>query len=251
MSADIYGDPALLAQYLHFHYAEEKDYLPWPCGPREALEFPRRCAVLLLEEMRAAPALSSGIPRVVELGCAVGRASFELSAAAFVEALDYSAPFIRAAQRLNEEGKIPYSFAWEGNQLRDFIAYRPQHACPERIRFIQGDACAPPEAWGDFDGLLMANVLCRLPDPAACLRHLPRLVRSGGVAVITTPCSWSEDFTPPHAWLCGSGSTLQSIRSALDGAFRLRRTLDMPMLIREHARKYQWTVTQASVWERV
>jgi SAM-dependent methyltransferase len=251
MSADAYSDPVLLAQYLHFHYAEEADYLPWSAGPREALEFPRRCAALLLGEIGAAPALPSGIPRVVELGCAVGRASFELSASASVDALDYSDPFIAAALCLKDEGILPYSFGWEGDQVREFTAHRPPHARPERIRFIQGDACAPPAAWRDFDGLLLANVLCRLPDPAGCLRHLPRLVRPGGVAVVTTPCSWSAAFTPPEAWLCASGSTLEGIRAALDGAFRLRRTLDMPMLIREHARKYQWTVTQASVWERV
>ena len=30
----------------------------------------------------------------------------------------------------------------------------------------------------------------------------------------------------------------------------LRQTLDLPFLIREHRRKYQWSVAEASLWQR-
>lgn len=246
MSAATYEQPEILAQYLHFHYACAEDYLPWPGAPAEALDFPRRCAEVLLAELSGGKGA-----RVAELGCAVGRAAFELSAVAeSVDALDFSGAFIAAAQRLQAEGKLAYRFALEGGRVADFLARLPSVARPERVRFVQGDACAPPEDWSGFDGVLLANLLCRLPDPRACLRHLVRLVRPGGVALITTPCSWSADFTPPEAWLCQEGTTLEGIARTLEPQFRMRRSMDMPMLIREHARKYQWTVVQASVWEQ-
>jgi hypothetical protein len=34
------------------------------------------------------------------------------------------------------------------------------------------------------------------------------------------------------------------------GEFNLVTTKDLPFLIREHARKFQWSVAQASIWQR-
>lgn len=244
MSGGAYEAPALLAQYLHFHYAAPEEYLPWEGGPVEALDFPRRCAEVLVREMGRAG-------RVAELGCGVGRAALELSAfCERVDALDYSERFITAAERIRVEGGMDYEFVLEGGRVAWWRARCPAGARPERVRFVRGDACAPPEDWRDYDGVLLANVLCRLPDPATCLRHLRRLVRSGGVVLITTPCSWSEVFTPRERWLCRDGATLEGVAAVLGEDFAPRKVFDLPMLIREHARKYQWTVAQASVWER-
>jgi hypothetical protein len=45
-------------------------------------------------------------------------------------------------------------------------------------------------------------------------------------------------------------STLQGLKNRLEADFQLLQTLDLPFLIREHARKYQWSVAQASCWLR-
>ncbi len=50
---------------------------------------------------------------------------------------------------------------------------------------------APPSSWR------------RLPDPRAFLSSLPRLLHPGGVAVIVSPYSWLEEYTPQPAWLGG------------------------------------------------
>lgn len=68
----------------------------------------------------------------------------------------------------------------------------------KRINFFHGDACALPKYAEDesfktkFDGVIMANLLCRLPDPHACLNGLDKIVNKGGVVVITTPLTWLE-----------------------------------------------------------
>lgn len=68
----------------------------------------------------------------------------------------------------------------------------------KRINFFHGDACdlsnyAEDESFKTkFDGVIMANLLCRLPDPHACLNGLDKIVNKGGVVVITTPLSWME-----------------------------------------------------------
>jgi hypothetical protein len=40
------------------------------------------------------------------------------------------------------------------------------------------------------------------------------------------------------------------LQTHLKPAFSLTHHFDLPMLIRDHRRKYQWTVTEASVWRR-
>jgi len=45
-------------------------------------------------------------------------------------------------------------------------------------------------------------------------------------------------------------TTLESLSGLLGRDFGLQRTLDLPFLIREHARKFQWSVAMATVWIR-
>ena len=104
------------------------------------------------------------------------------------------------------------------------------------------------EDLGEFDIVHGANLLCRLSEPKRFLKRLPTLVKSGGQLILTTPCTWMEEFTPRENW--PTGSTLDFLRENLDESFELQKTLDMPFLIREHRRKFQWTVSQASVWTR-
>jgi len=117
-----------------------------------------------------------------------------------------------------------------------------------RLRFEPGDACAlAPELQG-FDAVLLANVLCRLPDPAACLQRMQganALVKPGGILVMTTPLSWLEAYTPKARWLHGIAS-IQEIMTE----FELLHEEELPFTIREHQRKFEYIITQASVWRR-
>ncbi len=73
--------------------------MPYDFGPRDGARFPARCAELVAKH---APASADGAPRrALDVGCAVGGASFEL-ARSFdsVVGLDFSHAFIHAAKRL-------------------------------------------------------------------------------------------------------------------------------------------------------
>jgi 2-polyprenyl-3-methyl-5-hydroxy-6-metoxy-1,4-benzoquinol methylase len=43
---------------------------------------------------------------------------------------------------------------------------------------------------GEFDAVLAANLLCRLPSPEAFLNRTATLVKPGGVLVMVSPYSW-------------------------------------------------------------
>lgn len=96
-----YESDALLQQYLVFHYASAKEQFPYDFGGADALGFPERCALSGPDYDR----LSSG-GGALDLGCAVGRSSFELARRfARVIGIDYSQGFIDAANRLKLDGR--------------------------------------------------------------------------------------------------------------------------------------------------
>jgi hypothetical protein len=73
-------------------------------------------------------------------------------------------------------------------------------------------------------------------------------VKPGGELVLTTPCTWLEEFTPPGNW--PAEGTFAWLQSELAGDFELVAEHDEPFLIRETARKFQWTVAMLTRWKR-
>lgn len=248
-----YESDRMVAEYLLFHYGTAADLLPSFAGaasPAGVLEFPARCVTETFDHL--APG-----GRALDLGCAVGRAAFEFTRLGLdAVGLDYSRAFIAAAERLRAQGVILAKRKCEGEIGTDFAARVPEGADPARVRFLQGDAMEPPPDLGVFDAVLMANLIDRLYDPAKCLRHLPGLVKPGGQLVITSPYTWLDEFTPREKWLGGvfKGGvpvrTLDGLRAALEPVFSLVRVLNLPFIIREHDRKFQWSIAEASVWRR-
>ena len=102
---------------------------------------------------------------------------------------------------------------------------------------------------GEFDRVLAANLLCRLREPTLLLARLPDLVREGGELILTTPCTWLEEFTPRNHW--PQGETLEWLKTKLKGSFDLLEEHNEPFLIRETARKFQWTVALLTKWRRI
>lgn len=242
---NIYESRRLLNEYLLFHYGSAAEIFPWNFGPKEALNFAERTVTELLDESR----LSTIHPnsRALDLGCAVGRSAYELAVLfPHVTAIDYSQSFIDAADVIRRTGMLPYERLDEGLATAKLTAFRPQHGHPDRIRFEQGDAMDLRKDLGEFDVVHAANLLCRLTTPARLIERLPNLVKPGGQLLLTTPCTWLEEFTPPENW--PQGATLLWLNEVLKPNFELDYQSNMPFLIREHHRKFQWSVALATRW---
>ncbi len=245
-----YESDKALSEYLLFHYGSPEDVLPHEFGPTTALDYPVRCVRHNLT--------TEDIPenaKALDLGCAVGRSTFELAALCqSVIGIDYSQRFIDAANDLKANGSLPYEFLEEGKVTKSATASLSDQIDVSRVTFEQGDAMDLRKDLGSFDIVLAANLLCRLTEPLKLLNRLPELVNPGGTLILCTPCTWLEEFTPSANWLGGlpdgPKSTLEGLSEQLSANFELKSTRDMPFLIREHARKYQWSVALASVWKR-
>ena len=147
---NFYDTDRAVSEYLLFHYGRAEDLLPHAFGPTDALEYPARCVSECLD-VEALPENA----RALDLGCAVGRSTFELARhCGEIIGIDFSQPFIDAAVDLQTQGCADYSYAVEG-ELRQTASVEIDPAIDRsRVSFEQGDAMDLRDHLGQFDVLL-------------------------------------------------------------------------------------------------
>lgn len=159
----------MLSEYAEFHYGESYFDVP---------NFQKAIAQIAIEKMGDKPA-----KHALDLGCAVGRASFEL-ARHFdqVTGIDFSARLINLGVQLKRDGVIRYAVADEG----DLLLYREQRLenfgledNAHKVDFMQGDACNLKSVYNNYDLILAANLLDRLYDPILFLKQIHERINVG------------------------------------------------------------------------
>jgi SAM-dependent methyltransferase len=201
----------------------------------------------------------------------VGGSSFELAKTfGHVDAFDYSESFIRAAQRMKtaHDEEVVFRVPVEAELFETVKVVHEEGVTRQiisKVDFFVGDACDMRGMIQDgrlsttYDGVILSNLLCRLPDPLACLEALPLILNPGGVVVMVTPFSWLDEFTPRDKWLGGfydDSGTAVSSKDMLTGVmeklgFESIYEEQMPLVIREHQRKYQYIISEATGWRKL
>ena len=236
-----------ISQYLEFHYGDE--YF----GVKN---FPKACIDTLFEK-----AGNITFKRALDLGCAVGRSSFELAKKVeLVEALDFSTRFIRNAQSLVEHGSVRYLITDEGDLSTLKQVSLENLGLTEtvsRVEFSQGDASNLKPIYQNYDLIFAGNLIDRLYEPAAFLSTIHERMNSGGLLVLTSPYTWLEEFTKKENWIGGykdngeNKTTLDGLHEILGKNFELfAEPVDIPFVIRETARKHQHTLAQMTIWKK-
>jgi 5-histidylcysteine sulfoxide synthase/putative 4-mercaptohistidine N1-methyltranferase len=242
----LYETDGLVTQYLEFHYGE---------APLGVPNFPRACVEATL------PLVSPDRRgRCLDIGCSVGRSAFEFARHfAHVDALDFSARFIQAGVRLQEGGEVHYEIPTEGELTANrSIALDPLGLAEagSRVLFMQGDACNLKAIYTGYDLVFAGNLIDRLYDPALFLAGIGGRLLPGGLLVITSPYTWLEDYTPKEKWLGGRRehgeplTTFAGLQRHLSGGFAFVHRQDIPFVIRETARKHQYSIAEMTVWRR-
>lgn len=246
--ASHYETDRLLSEYAEFHYGDEYFGVP---------NFPRALAELAIAAMAGRPARTA-----LDLGCATGRATFEL-ARHFeqVTGLDFSARFIGLGSQFAEQGTLRYTLTDEG----ELVSYRERHladlgldAVRHKVEFIQGDACNLKPLHTGYDLILAANLIDRLHHPRQLLEKIHSRLNPGGLLIITSPYTWLEEHTAREEWIGGfkkdgeNFSTLDGLKQILGQRFRLiGEPQSLPFVIRETRRKFQHSLSEATIWERL
>lgn len=244
---NIYETDELVGQYCDFQYGDE--YFG-------VMNFAKACAQKAIGYSK-----STQQCKALDLGCATGRASFELAQAFdHVDGVDYSQAFIDAAIELQKSGRISYAQNGEGdlkNQiLVDMTMFSFRDACV-KAAFFQGDACALAEQFTGYDLVMATNLIDRLYQPQLFLQTIHQRIHSGGFLVLTSPYTWREEYTQKKFWLGGyvdeygkEITTLSGLQKILEENFEFIGTEDIPFVIRETQRKFQHTIAEMSVWKK-
>jgi putative 4-mercaptohistidine N1-methyltranferase len=244
---NIYETDALVSQYCDFQYGDAY----FGVG-----NFAKTCAQKAIGYTK-----STQQKRALDLGCATGRASFELTQAFdHVDGVDYSQAFIEAAEELQKNGRIRYAQNAEGELkkqiLVDMTMFSFRDSCVKAV-FTQGDACDLAPQFNAYDLVLATNLIDRLYEPQLFLNRIHERINTDGFLILTSPYTWLEEYTQKKFWIGGyvdeSGrevSTLEGLTQLLEPNFELIATEDVPFVIRETARKFQHTIAQMSVWKK-
>jgi putative 4-mercaptohistidine N1-methyltranferase len=244
---NIYETDELVSQYCDFQYGDEHFGV---------MNFAKACAQKAIGYTK-----STQQKRALDLGCATGRASFELTQGFdHVDGIDYSQAFIDAAIELQKNGRISYAQNGEGeltNQiLVDMTIFGFRDSCVKAV-FSQGDACNLAPKFKEYDLVMATNLIDRLYEPQLFLNTIHERINPDGFLVLTSPYTWLEEYTQKKFWIGGyvdengcEVSTLEGLTKLLEANFELVVTEDVPFVIRETARKFQHTISQMSVWKR-
>lgn len=242
-----YSSDALLGQYFELHYGA--DYF-------QEKNFLQNIIAILMENY---PNYAKKY-KCLDMGCAVGRSSFEL-ARYFDEVIgvDFSARFIQAADRLKKLGKINYQVTTEGSLTEEkTIKLKDLKLAHENIKFLQGDACNLHAHLTDFDLILASNLIDRLYDPQKFLISIKTRLVPEGILAISSPYTWLAEHTEPNKWLGGyfnaagkAVTTFEGLNTILTEDFDLiAGPIPVPFVIRETARKFQHNISELTIWQK-
>jgi 5-histidylcysteine sulfoxide synthase/putative 4-mercaptohistidine N1-methyltranferase len=243
-----YETDKLLSEYAEFHYGDEYFGVS---------NFSKALTDLALKALENKPK-----KRALDIGCATGRASFEL-AQAFeqVTGIDFSARFINLGVQLARGETLRYTLAEEG----ELVSYKSRSLqelglidSAQKVEFFQGDACNLKEQFAGYDFILAANLIDRLYSPAKFLQEIHQRLNLGGLLMMTSPYTWLAEHTSRDAWLGGfkkdgeSFTTLDGLHQHLDKHFkRIAEPQEVHFVIRETRRKFQHSLSEVTIWERI
>jgi 5-histidylcysteine sulfoxide synthase/putative 4-mercaptohistidine N1-methyltranferase len=242
---DIYESDELVSQYCEFQYGDT--YF----GVKN----------FAVETAKIASSFAVNRAKALDLGCATGRASFEL-AKSFdeVEGVDFSARFVQVGVKLKEDGYVAFHSSGEGDLFSNkkvTLEELGYENLKDKVSFWQGDACNLKPNFNSYDLIMATNLIDRLYNPRLFLDSVDERLNDDGILVITSPYTWQESSTVKELWLGGyvddNGveiKTIETLKKVLQEKFELIHLQDLEFVIKETPRKYQHTISELSVWKK-
>lgn len=200
---------------------------------------------------------------VLDIGCSVGRATFELAQAFTgpVLGIDLNFSMLKTAAAVLRRSEIEYPRRREG-VVYERVRFPVNFDHTWRADFWACDAAALPFADDAFSLAASLNVLDCVWSPYHHLQELSRVLQTGAKAIISTPYDWTSSATPIEAWLGGhsqrsehKGSGASVLRAFLESGdspeqikrLEMVREEDAEWTLRLHDRSYMKYITRLMV----
>jgi putative 4-mercaptohistidine N1-methyltranferase len=248
------GSDYLFRNFITGQYAPPEELALYPFTPKELIEFHRKCADVCIKHKQ------EGVEsRAMEVGCAAGRTSFELSRGFdSVLGVDISQAFVDKCNEIKRMGQTEYWLPGEGELGETKIAHLPPEINSSRVEFKVGDGCnLPALSPGPLGCIITCNTLCRVPDPAKLLEQARDLLVPGGTLVLVESYTWTEETTPKDKWLGGykdkegkEVDTFEALKAVLLPDFQLEEECVLQCVSRDAPRLFFWFLDHATVWRK-
>jgi SAM-dependent methyltransferase/uncharacterized protein YbaR (Trm112 family) len=185
---------------------------------------------------------------VIDIGCAVGRTTFELAETfdEIVLGVDLNFDMLKTATSILDKGQLIYPRRRVGIVFdrREFPAVFER---ANNVDFWVCDASALPFANASFSFAVSLNVLDCVGSPYDHLKELARILKHEASALISTPYDWAANATPVESWLGGHsqrsenrGSSEIMLRSLLAGGGHPNAIEDLEIV--SEAEKIPWSM---------
>jgi SAM-dependent methyltransferase len=141
---------------------------------------------------------------VIDIGCSVGRTTFELAGKCqtLTLGIDVNFSMLRLAHKVLREGIVQYPLKRIGI-VYDRQEFKAEFAHSELVDFWACDALALPFAENTFGLASGFNVFDSVTSPTDLLSSIAYLLKPGGQALLATPYDWSPAATPVETWIGG------------------------------------------------
>ena len=170
--------------------------------PEEQQDNAPGCVVNCLERGFSLP-IDPSDP-ALDLGCSVGRSTFEIAQRidGLTLGIDLNFAMLKTAQKVLQTGRLSYERRRLGlvNDRREFPVELPRR---ELVDFWACDSLALPFTAGQFGLVLAINLLDCVASPRDLLAVVRGMLPVGGSALFATPYDWSPNATPVEAWIGG------------------------------------------------
>lgn len=183
----------LVSSYMDLHYGGLDD-APASFG---SLADPRPFWQTVVE--MAQPEPETRYERSLDLGCSVGRYTFELARLSDLAiGMDMNFKAASSAAMFQQSQEVSYERRRHG---RYFEEMRSSYVPPQNVFFLVGDALDPPFGAECFDLVAGLNLVDNVKLPLVLIGQMDALLRAGGILILGAPYEWRHDICEPSEWL--------------------------------------------------
>lgn len=203
---------------------------------------------------------STVLDKCLDLGCSVGRTSFEISPLfSHLDGVDFSARYIQHGVQLQNNDHVRYTLKNEG-EITEFkevsLASLAIKKSNNSIHFSQGDAANLKVKYAGYDVILAQNVLEQSYDPALVLASMHDRLKNQGLLIITSDYNFDESITAKNKWIGGlkvngeNVSGFDGLSEQLSKHFSLLEQHELPRVLVNNKREYIVSNIHYTVWKK-